>query len=154
MLAATLGATLALGAPAALADTDPVSPLGTAASAPAAAPRAATPASSSATWVAGTRAYLVITAPGDTTAVRNAVTANGGTVFQYYDAIGVITAHSASASFATAMRAVSGVQQVGATRTSDVPADAYNPALPPNPAQSTTPSGEPVRADMTQIKAD
>ncbi|THA87095.1 S8 family serine peptidase [Streptomyces sp. A0592] len=154
MLAATLGAALALGAPAALAGTAPVSPSGSAASAPAAAPQAAAPSSQSATWVAGTRAYLVITAPGDTTAVRNAVTANGGTVFQYYDAIGVITAHSASASFAATMRGVSGVQQVGATRTSDVPADAYNPALPANPAQSTTPSGEPVRADMTQIKAD
>ncbi|MFF0201259.1 S8 family serine peptidase [Streptomyces sp. NPDC005017] len=154
MLAATLGSALAFGAPAALAGTDPVSPSGSAAPAPAAAPRAAAPASQSANWVAGTRAYLVITAPGDTTAVRNAVTANGGTVFQYYDAIGVITAHSASASFATTMRGVSGVQQVGATRTSDVPADAYNPALPANPAQSTTPSGEPVRADMTQIKAD
>ncbi|OLZ71204.1 peptidase S8 [Streptomyces amritsarensis] len=154
VLAATLGAALAFGAPAALAGTAPVSPSGSAASAPAAAPQAAAPASQSATWVAGTRAYLVITAPGDTTAVRNAVTANGGTVFQYYDAIGVITAHSASASFAATMRGVSGVQQVGATRTSDVPADAYNPALPANPAQSTTPSGEPVRADMTQIKAD
>ncbi|MEU4126206.1 MULTISPECIES: S8 family peptidase [Streptomyces] len=155
MLAATLGAALTFGAPAALAGTAPVSPSGSAVPAPAAAaPQAAAPASQSATWVAGTRAYLVITAPGDTTAVRNAVTANGGTVFQYYDAIGVITAHSASASFATTMRGVSGVQQVGATRTSDVPADAYNPALPANPAQSTTPSGEPVRADMTQIKAD
>ncbi|MFF3940455.1 S8 family serine peptidase [Streptomyces phaeofaciens] len=154
MLAAALGAALAFGAPAALADTAPVSPSGSAAPAPAEVPRAAAPASESATWVAGTRAYLVITAPGDTTAVRNAVAANGGTVFQYYDAIGVITAHSASASFATTMRGVSGVQQVGATRTSDVPADAYNPALPANPAQSTTPSGEPVRADMTQIKAD
>ncbi|MFE7182585.1 S8 family peptidase [Streptomyces erythrochromogenes] len=154
MLAATLGAALAFGAPAALAGTAPVSPSGSAASAPAAAPKAAAPSSQSATWVAGTRAYLVITAPGDTTAVRNAVTANGGTVFQYYDAIGVITAHSASASFAATMRGVSGVQQVGATRTSDVPADAYNPALPANPAQSTTPSGEPVRVDMTQIKAD
>ncbi|WP_053685803.1 S8 family peptidase [Streptomyces sp. IGB124] len=155
MLASTLGAALTFGAPAALAGTAPVSPSGSAVPAPAAAaPQAAAPASQSATWVAGTRAYLVITAPGDTTAVRNAVTANGGTVFQYYDAIGVITAHSASASFATTMRGVSGVQQVGATRTSDVPADAYNPALPANPAQSTTPSGEPVRADMTQIKAD
>lgn len=154
MPAATLGAALAFGAPAALADTAPVSRSGSDAPAPAAAPQAAAPASASATWVAGTRAYLVITAPGDTTAVRDAVTANGGTVFQYYDAIGVITAHSASASFATTMRGVSGVQQVGATRTSDVPADAYNPALPANPAQSTTPSGEPVRADMTQIKAD
>ncbi|MEW2135854.1 S8 family serine peptidase [Streptomyces sp. NPDC005409] len=155
MLAATLGAALAFGAPAALAGTAPVSPSGSPASAPAAAaPRAAAPTSQSATWVAGTRAYLVITTPGDTTAVRNAITANGGTVFQSYDAIGVIVAHSASGSFATTMRGVSGVQQVGATRTSDVPADAYNPALPANPAQATTPTGEPVRADMTQIKAD
>ncbi|MEU4044668.1 S8 family serine peptidase [Streptomyces antibioticus] len=155
MLAATLGAALTFGAPAALAGTDPVTPSGSAAPAPAPVPAPeAAPAAQSAAWVAGTRAYLVITAPGDTTAVRNAVTANGGTVFQYYDAIGVITAHSASASFAATMRGVSGVQQVGATRTSDVPADAYNPALPANPAQSTTPSGEPVRADMTQIKAD
>ncbi|MCX4808099.1 S8 family serine peptidase [Streptomyces sp. NPDC058682] len=154
MLAATLGAALAFGAPAALAGTAPVSPGGSSAPAPAAAPKAAAPTSQSATWVAGTRAYLVITAPGDTTAVRGAVTANSGTVFQYYDAIGVIVAHSASGSFATTMRGVSGVQQVGATRTSDVPADAYNPALPANPTQATTPSGEPVRADMTQIKAD
>ncbi|CAM5361577.1 S8 family peptidase [Streptomyces avidinii] len=154
MLAATLGAALVLGAPAALAGTAPVSPNGSSAPAPAAAPKAAAPASQSATWVAGTRAYLVITAPGDTTAVRSAVTANGGTVFNHYDAIGVVIAHSASGTFATTMRGVSGVQQVGATRTSDVPADAYNPALPANPAQSTTPSGEPVRADMTQIKAD
>ncbi|MFJ7586518.1 S8 family peptidase [Streptomyces sp. NPDC097617] len=154
MLAATLGAALALGAPAALAGTAPVSPSGSSAPAPAAAPKAAAPTSQSATWAAGTRAYLVITAPGDTTAVRNAVTANSGTVFNNYDAIGVIIAHSASGTFATTMRGVSGVQQVGATRTSDVPAEAYNPALPANPAQSTTPSGEPVRADMTQIKAD
>ncbi|MGW7435385.1 S8 family peptidase [Streptomyces sp. NPDC054849] len=153
MLAATLGAALAFGAPAALAGTAPVSPSGSAAPA-AAAPQAAASTSQSATWVAGTRAYLVITAPGDTTAVRNAITANSGTVFQAYDAIGVIVAHSASGGFATTMRGVSGVQQVGATRTSDVPADAYNPALPANPSQSTTPSGEPVRADMTQIKAD
>ncbi|MEV7520201.1 S8 family serine peptidase [Streptomyces sp. NPDC091371] len=153
MLAATIGAALAFGAPAALAGTAPVSPNGSV-SAPAAAPRAAAPTSQSATWVAGTRAYFVITAPGDTTAVRNAVAANGGTVFQSYDAIGVILAHSASGSFATTMRGVSGVQQVGATRTSDVPADAYNPALPANPSQATTPAGEPNRVDMTQIKAD
>jgi subtilisin family serine protease len=152
VLAATLGAALAFGAPAALAGTAPVSP-GASASAPAAA-KAAPPAAQSATWAAGTRAYLVITAPGDTTAVRDAVAANGGSVFQSYDAIGVVVAHSSSASFAATMRGVSGVQQVGATRTSDVPADAYNPALPANPAQSTTPAGEPVRVDMTQIKAD
>ncbi|MFD7559856.1 MULTISPECIES: S8 family serine peptidase [unclassified Streptomyces] len=156
MLAATLGAALAFGAPAALAGTAPVSPSGSpakAGSAPA-APKAAAPTSQSATWAAGTRAYLVITAPGDTTAVRNAVAANGGSVFQYYDAIGVVLAHSTSGSFATTMRGVSGVQKVGATRTSDVPADAYDPALPANPAQAATPAGEPARVDMTQIKAD
>ncbi|MGW0363691.1 S8 family serine peptidase [Streptomyces sp. NPDC002990] len=159
MLAAALGASLALGAPAALAGTAPVPPTvpvppSAAAAVPAPAAKAAAPTSQSATWVAGTRAYLVITAPGDSSAVRSAVAANGGTVFASYDAIGVIVAHSASSGFASAMRGVSGVQQVGATRTSDVPADAYNPALPANPAQSTTPTGEPVRADMTQIKAD
>ncbi|MCX4695254.1 S8 family serine peptidase [Streptomyces sp. NBC_01408] len=151
MLAAALGAALTFGAPAALAGTAPVSP---SAPAPAPAAQAAAPTSQSATWVAGTRAYLVISAPGDSSAVRSAVAANGGTVFANYDAIGVIVAHSASGSFAATMRGVGGVQQVGATRTSDVPADAYNPALPANPAQSTTPSGEPVRVDMTQIKAD
>ncbi|MEU9027265.1 S8 family serine peptidase [Streptomyces sp. NPDC048383] len=150
-LATALGAALVFGAPAAFAGTDPVSP---APSAPAAMAKSAAPASQSATWAAGTRSYLVITAPGDSTAVRNAVTANGGTVFANYDAIGVIVAHSSSASFAATLRGVSGVQQVGATRTSDVPADAYNPALPANPAQSSTPAGEPVRVDMTQIKAD
>ncbi|MFZ3474456.1 S8 family serine peptidase [Streptomyces sp. 4.24] len=153
MLAAALGA-LALGAPAALAGTAPVSPVGTpAASAPAKA-QAAAPTSQSATWAAGTRAYLVITAAGDSSAVRSAVTANGGTVFSYFDSIGVIVAHSTSSTFATTMRGVSGVQKVGATRTSDVPADAYNPALPANPAQSSTAAGEPVRVDMSQIKAD
>ncbi|MFG2616622.1 S8 family serine peptidase [Streptomyces sp. NPDC048507] len=155
MLAAALGAALTFGAPAALAGTAPVSPNGSApASAPAAAPKAAAPASQSATWAAGTRAYLVISAPGDGSAIRAAITANGGTVFSSFDAIGVTVAHSASASFATTMRGVSGVQKVGATRTSDVPADAYNPALPANPAQSSTAAGEPVRADMSQIKAD
>ncbi|AWZ07943.1 MULTISPECIES: S8 family serine peptidase [unclassified Streptomyces] len=153
MLAAALGA-LAFGAPAALAGTAPVSPVGTpAASAPAKA-QAAAPTSQSATWAAGTRAYLVITAAGDSSAVRSAVTANGGTVFSYFDSIGVIVAHSTSSTFATTMRGVSGVQKVGATRTSDVPADAYNPALPANPAQSSTAAGEPVRVDMSQIKAD
>ncbi|KMO96777.1 S8 family peptidase [Streptomyces roseus] len=157
MLAATLGAALAFGAPAALAGTAPVSPSGKvipAAPAKIAGKAAAAPTSQSATWAAGTRAYLVITAPGDSSAVRAAVAANGGTVFSNFDSIGVIVAHSASAGFAATMRGVSGVQQVGATRTSDVPADAYNPALPANPAQSTTPAGEPVRADMSQIKAD
>ncbi|MGW7052247.1 S8 family peptidase [Streptomyces sp. NPDC054887] len=136
--AVALGATLALAAPAA---------------AVAAAPRA--DAATTAAWAAGTRAHLVITTPGDTSAVRTAITANGGSVFAAYDAIGVIVAHSASTGFAPAMRSVAGVQQVGATRTSDVPADAYNPALPANPTQSATTLTESLnRWDMTQIKAD
>ncbi|MFD5424349.1 S8 family serine peptidase [Streptomyces sp. NPDC127084] len=116
------------------------------------APTATTAATAS--WAAGTRAYLVITTPGDTSAVRSAVTGNGGTVFASYDAIGVIVAHSTSSSFAATMRGVSGVQQVGATRTSDVPADAYNPALPAAPTQATTTLTESNRWDMTQIQAD
>ncbi|CAM5309043.1 peptidase S8 [Streptomyces tanashiensis] len=150
-LAATaLGASLALAGPVSLAqaaplDNEPLSAFTAAAPSVAAAPAA---------WAAGTRAYLVITTPGDTTAVRTAVANNGGSVFASYDAIGVIVAHSTSASFAATMRGVSGVQKVGATRTSDVPADAYNPALPANPAQSAAPTTEPVRSDMTQIKAD
>ncbi|MEU5433579.1 S8 family serine peptidase [Streptomyces sp. NPDC020719] len=147
MAAAAAGAALTFAAPA-LASTQPVvpSPSRHAAAAPVTGRNAAV--------VAGTRAYLVITAPGDSSAVRSAVTANGGTVFSYFDAIGVIVAHSASATFATTLRGVAGVQQVGATRTADVPADADNPALPANPAQSTTPAGEPVRWDMSQINAD
>ncbi|WP_079148309.1 S8 family peptidase [Streptomyces agglomeratus] len=132
--AVALGATLALAAPAAAVATGP---------------------QTAAAWAAGTRAHLVITAPGDTSAVRTAVAGNGGSVFASYDAIGVIVAHSASAGFASTMRSVTGVQQVGATRTSDVPADAYNPALPANPAQSPTTLTESLtRWDMTQIKAD
>ncbi|MFD6372403.1 S8 family serine peptidase, partial [Streptomyces roseolus] len=153
-LAATaLGTALALSGPVSLAQAAPVDnePLATFTANARTAQQA--PAASAA-WAAGTRAYLVITTPGDTTAVRNAVAANGGSVFSSFDAIGVIVAHSTSASFATTMRGVAGVQKVGATRTSDVPADAYNPALPANPSQAAAPSTEPVRSDMTQIKAD
>ncbi|MFJ4871942.1 S8 family peptidase [Streptomyces sp. NPDC088757] len=154
---AALGTIMALATPAGLAhaatsDTAPVaarsagtSTATTAKAAPAAAPAA---------WAAGTRAYLVITAPGGTAAVTGAVATKGGSVFATYDAIGVIVAHSTSTTFASSMRTVSGVQQVGATRTSDVPADAYNPALPANPSQSTTTLAESNRWDMTQIKAD
>ena len=151
--AIALGTTLALSGPVSLAQAAPLDnePLAAfTANARAAQQAPAAPAA----WAAGTRAYLVITAPGDTTAVRNAVAANGGSVFSSFDAIGVVVAHSTSASFATTMRGVAGVQKVGATRTSDVPADAYNPALPANPAQSAAPTTEPVRSDMTQIKAD
>ncbi|WP_435975390.1 S8 family peptidase [Streptomyces sp. Qhu_M48] len=153
MAVAALGTTVALAAPAGFAqaapsDTAPVA----ARSAGATTTTTATPAP--AAWAAGTRAYLVITAPGGTSAVSGAVAGNGGSVFATYDAIGVIVAHSTSASFASSMRTVGGVQQVGATRTSDVPADAYNPALPANPSQSTTTLTESNRWDMTQIKAE
>ncbi|WP_373686754.1 S8 family peptidase [Streptomyces lunaelactis] len=142
-------ATAALGAAVAF-----VSPVGAAQAAPVASGTSVASASSTASWAAGTRAYLVITAPGDTSAVQTAVTNNGGTVFAHYDAIGVIVAHSTSSAFAGTMRGVSGVQQVGATRTSDVPADAYNPVLPATPSQATTTLTESNRWDMTQIKAD
>ncbi|MER7759754.1 S8 family serine peptidase [Streptomyces sp. NPDC097619] len=145
-----LSAALAFSAPAAFAGTDPVGP----AAAPAARTAVKQAAPAPAAWAAGTRAYLVIKAPGDSAAVRSAVASNGGSVYAYYDAIGVVVAHSTSTGFAASMRGVSGVQQVGATRTSDVPADAYNPALPANPAQSTTTLTESNRWDMTQIKAD
>ncbi|MFD5949774.1 S8 family serine peptidase [Streptomyces collinus] len=145
---AAVGAALALATPAGAADVDTGLPPG-----PATA-RAAKLAQSAAGWAAGTRSYLVITAPGDTSAARNAVTANGGSVFAHYDAIGVVVAHSTSAGFATAMRSVAGVQKVGATRTSDVPADAYSPTLPGAPAQSSTTLTETARWDMTRINAD
>ncbi|MFD5108312.1 S8 family peptidase [Streptomyces cinereoruber] len=151
---AALGTIAALAAPAGLAhaatsDTAPVAARSAGASTATTA-KAAAPAA----WAAGTRAYLVITAPGGTAAVTGSVATKGGSVFATYDAIGVIVAHSTSASFASSMRTVSGVQQVGATRTSDVPADAYDPALPANPSQSTTTLTESNRWDMTQIKAD
>ncbi|MFE0271282.1 S8 family serine peptidase [Streptomyces sp. NPDC058992] len=145
--AAAIGAALATAVPASAAQATPGAVSGTTAS-------AAAPTAPQAAWAAGTRAYLVITAPGDTSAVRGAVTANGGTVFASHDAIGVIVAHSTSTAFAGTMRGVAGVQQVGATRTSDVPADAYDPALPAAPSQSTTTLTESNRWDMTQIKAD
>ncbi|MFF3838828.1 S8 family serine peptidase [Streptomyces sp. NPDC001930] len=156
MAAAALGTTVALAAPAGFAqaaptDTEPVAARSAGATQSTAT---TTPAAAPAAWAAGTRAYLVITAPGGTSAVSGAVTSNGGSVFATYDAIGVIVAHSTSTSFASAMRTVGGVQQVGATRTSDVPADAYNPALPANPSQSTTTLTESNRWDMTQIKAE
>jgi subtilisin family serine protease len=113
----------------------------------AATPAAAAPA-------AGTRAYLVITAPNDTAGAKTAVASNNGTVFSSYDAIGVIVAHSTATDFASKMRTVSGVQKVGATRTSDVPAEAANPAIPPAATQNTQTVTESVRPDMAQIKAD
>lgn len=147
----TVVAVAALGATAVFVHPAGAAPV--AATAPGSTAALSAPASTAA-WAAGTRAYLVIGAPGDTSALRTAVTNNGGTVFAHYDAIGVVVAHSTSTAFAATMRGVSGVQQVGATRTSDVPADAYNPALPATPAQTPTTLTESNRWDMTQIKAD
>jgi subtilisin family serine protease len=113
---------------------------------------AATPAA--AAPLAGTRAYLVITAPGATAGATQAIASNSGTVWSTYDAIGVIVAHSGATDFATKMRAVSGVQKVGATRTSDIPAEAATPPIPAAPSQATPATSEPLRTDMTQIGAD
>jgi subtilisin family serine protease len=104
--------------------------------------------------LAGLRAYFVITAPNDTAGAKAAVTGNGGTVFASYDAIGVIVAHSTATTFAAAMRGVGGVQKVGATRTTDVPAEASNPAIPTLPAEQTPTAAERTRTDMSQIGAD
>ncbi|WP_245614262.1 S8 family peptidase [Actinokineospora inagensis] len=104
--------------------------------------------------VAGQRAYLVITAPGDTSGAKSAVATNGGSVYASYDVIGVVVAHSAASDFATKMRAVTGVQLVGATRTVDVPTQADNPPIPAAPTEVIPTAAETSRPDMTQIKAD
>ncbi|SDC88625.1 S8 family peptidase [Actinokineospora iranica] len=103
---------------------------------------------------AGVRAYLVITAPDDTSGAQSAVSANGGSVFASYDAIGVVVAHSSAPDFAAKMRPTPGVQKVGASRTSDVPAEAANPAIPPAPQQSPSTEAEAPGQDMVQIGAD
>ena len=103
---------------------------------------------------AGLRAYFVITAPNDTAGAKSAITSSGGTVYASYDAIGVIVAHSSSSTFASTMRNVTGVQKVGATRTTDVPADAANPPIPTLPSETTPTASETSRYDMTNIGAD
>ena len=103
---------------------------------------------------AGLRAYFVITEPGQTGKVTGAVTQNGGTVYATYDAIGVIVAHSTATGFADKMRGVDGVQKAGATRTSDLPADAANPGIPAAVPEVATNQPEGDRSDMTQIGAD
>jgi len=103
---------------------------------------------------AGLRAYFVITDPNQTGKVTDAITSNGGTVYATYDAIGVIVAHSTAPDFASKMRGVDGVQKAGATRTSDLPADAANPAVPRPVPEAQTSTPETDRSDMTQIGAD
>ena len=96
---------------------------------------------------AGLRAYFVITAPGQTGKVTGAITQNGGTVYATYDAIGVIVAHSATAGFADQLRGVDGVEKAGATRTSDLPADVANPAIPQAVPETQTTQAETDRSD-------
>jgi subtilisin family serine protease len=113
-------------------------------------PSAAAPARAE----AGLRSYFVITAPQQTAKVASGVTGNAGTVYATYDMIGVLVVHSANPDFAGRMRTVAGVQKVGATRTSDVPAAAANPAIPAAPVEHQDNSPEVDRSDMTQIGAD
>ncbi|WP_211222507.1 S8 family peptidase [Actinokineospora enzanensis] len=103
---------------------------------------------------AGMRSYLVITAPNGTAGAKSAITSNSGSVIASYDAIGVVVANSTATDFAARVRAVAGVQQVGATRTSDLPAEASNPPIPPIPTEAIPTAAETSRPDMTQIKAD
>ncbi|GAA1597495.1 MULTISPECIES: S8 family peptidase [Kribbella] len=103
---------------------------------------------------AGLRAYFVITAPGQTGKVSGAITQNGGTVYATYDAIGVIVVHSTATDFADKLRGVDGVQKAGATRTTDLPAEVGNPAIPQQVPEVPTAQAETDRADMTQIGAD
>lgn len=121
---------------------------------PVAAPATAAPAAAPASAEAGLRSYFVVTAPRQTAAAADATARNGGSVYAAYDAIGVLVAHSTDTAFATRMRTVGGVQKVGATRTSDVPAAAAAPAIPAAPSQRPVTVAEVPRRDMTQIGAD
>ncbi|MDX2970108.1 S8 family serine peptidase [Kribbella solani] len=103
---------------------------------------------------AGSRAYFVITDPNQTGKVTGAITQNNGSVYATYDPIGVIVVHSANPDFAASMRGVDGVRKAGATRTSDLPADATAPAIPAAVPETATTAPETDRADMTQIGAD
>jgi subtilisin family serine protease len=103
---------------------------------------------------AGLRAYFVITEPHQTGKVTAGITQNGGTVYATYDAIGVIVVHATAADFATKVRGVDGVQKAGATRTTDLPADVGNPAIPTQVPEAAVTQPETDRPDMSQIGAD
>lgn len=105
-------------------------------------------------WEPGLRSYFVLTAPGDVSPGISAVRGNGGSVFAAYPAIGVVVAHATGADFASVVRKAPGVQQAGATRTSDVPKQAYQPVIPPRPPQHTPMGPERPRWNFTQIGAD
>ncbi|MFD9791722.1 S8 family serine peptidase [Streptomyces sp. NPDC059070] len=78
---------------------------------------------------------------GNSSRVRRAIEAAGGTVVQAYDRIGVVVVHSADPDFAKKLRAVRGVASAGATRTA------------PLPAQSTTDVGAPKELTAEEVRA-
>lgn len=104
-------------------------------------------------WEPGLRSYVVISERGDAGPAKRAVLSHGGSVFAAYPEIGVVVAHAAGENFASAVRQAPGVQQAGATRTSDVPKQAYAPGIPPRPPQQTPFGPEPRTWNMTQIGA-
>ncbi|GAA2827918.1 S8 family serine peptidase [Crossiella cryophila] len=105
--------------------------------------------------VAG-RAYLVITAPGGAEEIAKAVVANGGRVQHTYPPIGVLVAHSGATDFAAKLRAVSGVQKVGQTRDTDLPAEhsTARKYLEPQLGSAITRPAEPIEWNMRQLGAD
>ncbi|WP_081635991.1 S8 family serine peptidase [Micromonospora sp. CNB394] len=104
----------------------------------------------------GVRAYLVLTTPASTSTVAQAVVAQGGTVQNRHAEIGVIVAHSTATDFATRMRAVSGVQKVGQSRDTDVPAQGSTARryLEPQMGSSIAAPLEPVDWNMSMMGAD
>jgi len=114
---------------------------------------------------AGVRAYLVIAAPGNLDTIAQAVTANGGTVYNSYPQLGIVVAHSGADTFAARMRNVAGVQQVGDSRAGyDVPDEGTRvPAgqrsmarkyLEPQLGSAIAAPSEPVDWNMQQMGAD
>ncbi|MCX5328250.1 S8 family serine peptidase [Streptomyces sp. NBC_00140] len=97
-------------------------------------------------------------------AVQRAVSAAGGTIVVTYDKIGVIVAHSTNPGFATALRAVPGVQSAGATRHAPLPAQSTTDVGTPKAltadevAHAKAADGqdplEPLQWDLPAIKAD
>ncbi|MCO1582601.1 S8 family serine peptidase [Crossiella sp. SN42] len=104
----------------------------------------------------GVRAYLVLTAPGGTEDVAKAVVANGGRVQHSYPPIGVLVAHAGNTDFAAKLRAASGVQKVGQTRDSDVPAGggAARKYLEPQLGAAISRPAEAAEWNMKQLGAD
>lgn len=112
--------------------------------------------------------YVVNVRPGQGVAgtVQRAIAEAGGTVVTSYDRIGVIVVHSSNPDFATAIRAVRGVDSAGATRTAPLPAESTTDMGAPKPLTAAQLSAaaaragadqdplEPQQWDLPAIKAD